>query len=72
MQRRFVNKCFLFTLGSVCLIKRFITGSRNVANISLMTKRLRHQSKDLYVMGFDALVKLWDRYINVAGGYVEK
>jgi hypothetical protein len=27
MQRILVEKCFLFTLGSVCRVKRFTTGS---------------------------------------------
>jgi hypothetical protein len=48
-----------------------------VANFPLMTKRLkrewlRQQSKDLYPVGFDALVKQWDKCINVGGGCVEK
>jgi hypothetical protein len=29
-------------------------------------------SKDFYAAGFDTLVKWWDNYINVGGGYVEK
>jgi hypothetical protein len=29
MQRTFIKKCFLFTVGSVCRVKRFTTGSRN-------------------------------------------
>jgi hypothetical protein len=57
------------------------SGSVLVANISLMTKRLvetevwkwlRQQSKDFYAAGFDALVKRWNKCINVGGGYVEK
>jgi hypothetical protein len=51
-----------------------------VANVSLMTKRfgtevrkwLRQQSDNLYAAGFDALIKRWDRYMNVDGGYVKK
>jgi hypothetical protein len=35
-------------------------------------KCLRQQSKDFYVAGFDALVKRWDKCINVGRGYVEK
>jgi hypothetical protein len=35
-------------------------------------KWLRQQSKDFYPAGFDALVKQWDKCINVGGGYVEK
>jgi hypothetical protein len=33
---------------------------------------LRQQSKDFYAAGFDALVKRWDKCIDVGGGYVEK
>jgi hypothetical protein len=50
-----------------------------VADVSLMTKRLkqvrkwlRQQSKDFYAAGFDALVKRWDKCVNVGEGYVEK
>jgi hypothetical protein len=51
-----------------------------VANISLMTKRLKQRrrkwlkqkSKDFYAAGFYALVKRWDKCISVGGGYVEK
>jgi histone-lysine N-methyltransferase SETMAR len=32
----------------------------------------RQQSKDSYAACFDALVKRWDKCINVGGGYVEK
>jgi hypothetical protein len=35
-------------------------------------KWLRKQSKEFYAAGFDALVKRWDKSINVGGGYVEK
>jgi hypothetical protein len=35
-------------------------------------KWLRKQSKDFYVAGLDALIKRWDKCINVGGGYVEK
>jgi hypothetical protein len=34
-------------------------------------KLLRQESKDLYTAGFDALVKRWDKGINIGGGYVE-
>jgi hypothetical protein len=43
IQRIFINKYFMFTMGSVYRVKRFTTGSRNVANISLMTKRLQRR-----------------------------
>jgi hypothetical protein len=28
--------------------------------------------KNLYAAGFDALIKRWDKFINVGGGYVGK
>jgi hypothetical protein len=37
-----------------------------------LRKWLRQQSKDFYAAGFDALVKRWDKCINVDGGYFEK
>jgi hypothetical protein len=68
MQRIFIKKCFLFTVGSVCRIKCFTTGSRNslknVRKLQMMPdqvrKWLRQQSKDFYAAGFDALVKRWE------------
>jgi hypothetical protein len=35
-------------------------------------KWLRQQSKSFYPVGFDALVKGWDKCINVGVGYIEK
>jgi hypothetical protein len=35
-------------------------------------KWVRQQSKNFYAAGFVALVKRWDKCINVGGGYVEK
>jgi hypothetical protein len=35
-------------------------------------KWLRQQSKNFYTAGFDALVKRWDKCINVGGGCAEK
>jgi hypothetical protein len=47
-----------------------------VANVLLMKrlkrKWLRQQSKKFCAAGFDALVKQWDKCINVGGGYVKK
>jgi hypothetical protein len=37
-----------------------------------MRKWLRQQTKDFCAAGFDALLKRWDKFINVCGGYVEK
>jgi hypothetical protein len=65
MGRIFVNKCFLFTVGSVCRVKRFATTSRsslkNVRKSQMMPdqvwKWLRQESKDFYAADFDALLK---------------
>jgi hypothetical protein len=49
----------IFTAGSACRVKRFTTGSRNVADVSLM-KRLKRRCgsiSDFYAAGFDAPVK---------------
>jgi hypothetical protein len=35
-------------------------------------KWLRQQSKDVCAAGFGAVLKRWDKCINVGGGYVEK
>jgi hypothetical protein len=80
IQSAFIKKYFLFTVGSVCRIKRFTYGSRNslldVRKSQVMSyqvlKWLRQQSKDFYAVGFDALINRWDKYISVGGGYVEK
>jgi hypothetical protein len=76
LQRIFTKKCLLDILGIVCRVKRFTTGSRNsLKDEGIETevrKWLRQQSKDLYVVGFNALVNRWDKCINAGGGYVEK
>jgi hypothetical protein len=80
MQRIFINEYFLFTVGSVCRVKIFLTASRNflkdVRKSQMMhdqvRKWLRQRSKDFCAGGFDALVKRWDKCNNVSGGYVEK
>jgi hypothetical protein len=35
-------------------------------------KRLRQQSNDFYAAGFDALIKRWDKCLNVGEEYAEK
>jgi hypothetical protein len=80
MQRIFIKKCLLFTVRSVCRVKRFRTGYINslkdVRKSQMMPdqvpKWLRQQSKDFYVAGFDALVKRRDECISDGGGYFEK
>jgi hypothetical protein len=83
LQRILINKCFLFTVGSVCRLKLFKIGWR-ICHLGgkrfgddeeverEVRNRLRQQSKDFYVAGFHALVKRWDKFINVGGRYVEK
>jgi hypothetical protein len=75
MRKIFMKKCFLFTVGSVCRVKRLITGWQRFADDEKVEtevrKWLRQQSKDLYAAGFDALVKRWDKCISVGGGHVE-
>jgi hypothetical protein len=54
-------------------VEEFSQRSSNVADDETeVRKRLRQQSKHFYAAGFDALVKRWDKCINVGGGYVEK
>jgi hypothetical protein len=80
MQRIFIQKCFLCTVGSDCRVKRFIIGSKNslkdVRKSQMMPdwlrKWLRQQSKYFYAVGFDALVKRWGKCINVGGRYAKK
>jgi hypothetical protein len=81
MQRIFIKKSFPFTVGSICRVKLFTTGSINSLKDDFrksqmmqdqMRKWLRQQSKELYSAGFDELVKRWKKCINIDGGYVEK
>jgi hypothetical protein len=60
------KQMFPIIVGSVYRVKRFTTDSRNwtlVAHASLTTKMF-------YAAGFDALVKRWDKCVNVEGAYV--
>jgi hypothetical protein len=80
MQRTFIKKCFLFKVASVCRVKRFTaeprTSLKDVLKSQMMPdqvrKWLRQQSKDFYAVGFDALVKRWDKCISVGRVYIEK
>jgi hypothetical protein len=66
----------MFTVGSVYRVKRFsLDGKRFADDEEVETevrKWLRQRSKDFYAAGFNALVKRWDKCIDVGGGYVEK
>jgi hypothetical protein len=61
MQRIFIKRYFLFTVGSVCRVKPFHLGDKRFADDEEVEtgarKWLRQQSQDFYVAGFDALVK---------------
>jgi hypothetical protein len=66
----------MFMVGCVCHVKRFHLGGKHFADDEEVEmevwKWLRQQSEDFCAVGFDALVKRWNKYINVCGGYVEK
>jgi hypothetical protein len=65
----------MITVGTVCLIKQFHFVGKCFADddeVETEMKWLRQQSKDFYAAGFDALVKQWDKCINVGGENVEK
>jgi hypothetical protein len=76
MQRIFIKTGFLLTVESVSRVKRFHLGGNRFADDeeveTEVRKWLRQQSKDFHAAGFDALVKRWDKCINVCGGHVEK
>jgi hypothetical protein len=66
----------MFTVGSVCCVKRFHLGGKRFGDDeeveTEVRKWTRQQSKGFYTAGFDALVKRWDMCFNVGGGYNEK
>jgi hypothetical protein len=70
MQRIFIKKFFLFIVGSFCRVKWFRLGGKRFADDDIETEVREwrgQQSKDFYAAGFDALVKRWDKCINVGG-----
>jgi hypothetical protein len=72
-----IHKEMFPVYGGKCLSSKAVHNW--LANVSLMTMMLviearewlREQSEDFYAAGFDALVKRWNKFINV-GGHVEK
>jgi hypothetical protein len=68
MQRIFIKKCFLFTVGSFCRVKRFTTEAENSLKVirksqmmpDQVQKWLRQQPKDFCATGINALGKQWD------------
>jgi hypothetical protein len=61
MQRKLIKNYFLFTVGSLCRVKRFhFGGKRSADNEKVETevrKWLRQQSKYFYAAGFEAVIK---------------
>jgi hypothetical protein len=64
--------------GGKCLLRKAV--HTWVANVSLNTKSLKRRlgsgldksQKDFCAAGFDAVIKRWDKCVNVGGEYVEK
>jgi hypothetical protein len=56
--------------GRKCLWRKAVADDEEVETD--VRKWLRQPLEDLYAAGFDALVKRWDKCINVGGGYVKK
>jgi hypothetical protein len=70
-----IHKEMFLVYGGKCLSRKavhnWVTNSLKEEEVETeVRKRLRQQSKDFYAAGFDALVKRWDKYISVGGGYV--
>jgi hypothetical protein len=52
-------------------VEKFSQGRSKVADDETEVRQwLREQSKNFYATGFDALVKRWDKFVNVDGEYV--
>jgi hypothetical protein len=76
-----IHKEMLPVYGGKCLsrkvvhnwAKKFSQGHSKVADDETEVRKwLRQQSNNFYAVGFDALVKGWDKCIKVGGGYAEK
>jgi hypothetical protein len=68
MQRIFIKKYFLFTVGSVFRVKRFHPSGKIFADDEEVERSCgsdRQRSKYFYAAGFEALTKRWDKCINV-------
>jgi hypothetical protein len=69
MQSIFIKKWFLFTVGSTGRIKRFSLGGKNFIDDEEVETEVREwvrqQSKTSVFRDFDAIVKRWDKCINV-------
>jgi hypothetical protein len=69
-----IHKDIFPVYGGICLLRKAVHNwaekrGRRFADVeevvTKVRKWLRQQSKDFYAAGFDALVKRWDKWINV-------
>jgi hypothetical protein len=76
-----IHKEVFLVYGEKCLshkavhiwVEKFSQGLSKVADDETDVQMwLRQQSKDFYASGLDALVKRWDKCVNIGRGYVEK
>jgi hypothetical protein len=76
-----IHEEMLSVYGGKCLsrkavhnwVENFSQGRSKVAEDDSQAQTwLRQQTKDFHAAGFDALVKRWDKRINIGGGYVDK
>jgi hypothetical protein len=76
-----INKELFPVYGQKCLsckpvhnwAKKFSQGRSKVADDARPSAQVAETTlKNFYAVGFDALVKRWNKYIVVGGGYVEK
>jgi hypothetical protein len=68
MQKILIKKYILFMVGSVCRVKHFhLCGKRFPDDKEVETER--RSGSDLHAPGFDALVKRWNKGIDV-GAYL--
>jgi hypothetical protein len=68
----YCGKCLSLKDVHKC-VENFSQGRSKVTDDETEVRKwLRQQSKDFYAAVFDALVKRWEKCINVGGVYVEK
>jgi hypothetical protein len=69
MQRIFIKKYFLFTVGSVCRVRVFTILSKESLEDEKFEMEVRkwprQQSKDFFAVGFYAVVMRWDMCISM-------
>jgi hypothetical protein len=76
-----IHKEIFSVCGGKCLSRKAVHNwvqifSRGPSKSQMMPDQMlnwpRQQSKDFYDEGFDAVVKRWDKRMNVGTGYIEK